>query len=299
LFSPAAEPTVPIIEDLQATSTSTSVSIVWNTFSPLDSDQELADLPIPVRLKAEDQTDTTTGQTGYGRVNIGGLIPNTTYTAQLGDIETAVVRFSTKRHLPDIKVVGQILEPGWYQYEYQVTQHPDADEPYVYWDDPFGQRHFESSAVVTSEGQPIDEHQIVIGYQGDDVQRSVTATWKAPSGPIEFARSVQVGQYRPAGKSDSPVFTRLQYSGTNTRDLEHNVYEPGTHRTKLIGALPPTIPGRLEDYCEAVFVSPNGQELGSSVTLQMPTELGIRLRVSAFQGETPQITGVRVVHNRQ
>jgi hypothetical protein len=298
LKGPSAEPTPPVIEGLRATQTSTSVSLSWKMFNPLSPDQELTDIPVPLTIQQKNAFAQPSGQTGYGRAEIDGLIPNTLYKVRLDDFPDQTLEFRTKRHLPDLSVTGQIIDENTYRYVYTVAQHPDTDEPYIYWVDPFGERHFTAQVTITAEGQPITEHELAIGYQGEEVRLSTTAEWKAPSGPVEFVRSVQVGQRRPARKGEPPVFSRLRYSGTRTKDLEHNVYEPGTHRTKILGLLPPTIPGHLEDYCEAVFVSPNGEELGAVVTLEVPTELAVRLRVSAVNGETPQVTGVRIVHDR-
>lgn len=298
LTSPPAISEAPEIEDLEAKVDGTGVRLSWTAKR---NGEKVAALQMPVYLRTEGETGRI-ARYGYDRLSVDGLLPHTTYDAWLlhesasyAKQQGLAVSFTTARPAPGVTIEGFLEEEGTYRYRFTVLN--SDEDAWQDWTDPFGGLHTDTVIDLIRE-EPIERFRIAIRFSDETVTTEVDTLWRRPQGSSEFIREVQTGYVVAADRFETPVFRAVRYAGTREKTLKHNMYSAGSYRVRPLGFLPAELDGHLEDHVEAVFVGPDGEELGETVDLDAPAELAVRLRITAQAGHTPFVKRVRIDKTR-
>lgn len=304
LESPSGTATFPSVEffraEPQAPPNHKRAVLSWQAYHPTDPSIALSDCRVDAFIRRNGTSDTPITKSGVGEIIVDGLQPNVQYDAwlfdaslNLGSNPDLVDTFITHRELTGVVVTGQALEEGQWEYKYTITQ--DGSDPWSTWTDHFGTVYNSTTAtVIRNEDTAVLSHSVTVNFASQIQTFVINADFKTPSSGFTFQRETTLGHTIAESQFTRPVFRKIGYAGTSTKDLPHNVYSEGTYRVCPVGWLPLGLDGRLEDYVETVFVGPDGIELAETVQLQSPTELAVRVRVTALDGNTPYITGVRI-----
>lgn len=239
----------------------------------------------PVELWPQGSPSEPKTRPGQETVTFPGLEAGTTYVVDLfGTQDTAEVLNPPAT----VSVTGYATSGGEYAYEYTVEE-----SGFQSWTDHFGGTHSPGTATVESP-KSIAEHTVGLQWSAESRERAAETEWRLPPSPITFTADVQTGQSIVASQAESPAFSARRFSGERTVQLAYNAYPEGNWEVYPVGHLPLSAEGELEDYVEATFLGPGGEERGQSVKLSRPTELAVQMTIEAAGSLSPIVYGARI-----
>lgn len=289
LKTAVASATPPTITELQATAFEQGVRITWTATNPHTGNPTTITVPVFVKRAG----GTAQSKAGRNSVAFDKLAAGMFYHVYMfTDGGSPSTSFTTIDVKAGVAITGELRAEGRYAYTYTLT---DLDDDAITgWTDAFGTSH--TDLVVSLEADELQPRQTVVitHTSGRTYSLQADVAWQYPPNVIAFARLTTTGHVLPENRIPEPLFSTARFTGTVDKTLAPNLYKAGRVTAVAEGFLPGGLTGELEDYVTLHFVDPDGQELASTVLLEIPMELAVRIRVTASEGLSPLIYGVRV-----
>jgi hypothetical protein len=281
LESPAAPETTPTVEALSADPIVGGLEVQWAVTAGGINLTGAVD----VTVTPDGESSFTTQ--GNGSATLTGL-DQKNHTVEIFSTSTTA---TPKRPQKTVTITAWRAADMSYTYRYESEASPDT------FADGFDTDHASPSfPLEVSSQNAVEQQQVVFSWSDGETQRvTQTVEWEAPTAPVETTKDVVTGAVLPAGQVPQPDFGRARYAGSRTIRLATNVYQPGELELSPEGYLPPGIDGEIEDFVSLTFITPEGDEVGSSIELSTQTELRVRADISATGGQSPVFYGARVL----